>query len=230
MSQKDDQKELLKRCLYLQQEAVRLQKELEKAVSGQTAIQKVGLLAGKSSPDTRRAASSGGFAPASFGGQPALSPTDQPVLSTRDQPVLSPADQPVLSPASFAELQMLLVKVRVSMKTLQGIGQKSRAINEELQSLRDAVSSGGSGSEIAAAEKLQSLQVTSLLLAQTEAEADTLSAAYGELEAALKDAGKAVDEARSIQVRDALQRAAKLIGDAAVSLKSGEENLPLRLP
>ncbi len=189
MSQKDDQKELLKRCLYLQQEAVRLQKELEKAVSGQTAIQKVGLLAGKSSPDTRRAASSGGFAPASFGGQPALSPTDQPVLS--------PADQPVLSPASFAELQMLLVKVRVSMKTLQGIGQKSRAINEELQSLLDAVSSG---------------------------------AAYGELEAALKDAGKAVDEARSIQVRDALQRAAKLIGDAAVSLKSGEENLPLRLP
>ncbi len=222
MSQKDDQKELLKRCLYLQQEAVRLQKELEKAVSGQTAIQKVGLLAGKSSPDTRRAAPSGGFAPASFGGQPALSPTDQPVLS--------PADQPVLSPASFAELQMLLVKVRVSMKTLQGIGQKSRAINEELQSLLDAVSSGGSGSEIAAAEKLQSLQVTGLLLAQTEAEADTLSAAYGELEAALKDAGKAVDEARSIQVRDALQRAAKLIGDAAVSLKSGEENLPLRLP
>ena len=221
MSQKDDQKELLKRCLYLQQEAVRLQKELEKAVSGQTAIQKVGLLAGKSSSDTRRAASSGGFAPASFGGQPALSPTDQPVLS--------PADQPVLSPASSAELQMLLVKVRVSMKTLQGIGQKSRAINEELQSLRDAVSSG-SGSEIAAAEKLQSLQVTGLLLAQTEAEADTLSAAYGELEAALKDAGKAVDEARSIQVRDALQRAAKLIGDVAVSLKSGEENLPLRLP
>ena len=214
MSQKDDQKELLKRCLYLQQEAVRLQKELEKAVSGQTAIQKVGLLAGKSSPDTRRAASSGGFAPASFDWHPAL----------------SPADQPVLSPASFAELQMLLVKVRVSMKTLQGIGQKSRAINEELQSLLDAVSSGGSGSEIAAAEKLQSLQVTGLLLAQTEAEADTLSAAYGELEAALKDAGKAVDEARSIQVRDALQRAAKLIGDAAVSLKSGEENLPLRLP
>ena len=214
MSQKDDQKELLKRCLYLQQEAVRLQKELEKAVSGQTAIQKVGLLAGKSSPDTRRAASSGGFSPASFGGHPALSPTDQSVLS----------------PASFAELQMLLVKVRVSMKTLQGIGQKSRAINEELQSLRDAVSSGGSGSEIAAAEKLQSLQVTGLLLAQTEAEADTLSAAYGELEAALKDAGKAVDEARSIQVRDALQRDAKLIGDAAVSLKSGEENLPLRLP
>ena len=213
MSQKDDQKELLKRCLYLQQEAVRLQKELEKAVSGQTALQKVGLLAGKSSPDTRRAASSGGFSPASFGGQPALSPTDQPVLL----------------PASFAELQMLLVKVRVSMKTLQGIGQKSRAINEELQSLLDAVSSG-SGSEIAAAEKLQSLQVTGLLLAQTEAEADTLSAAYGELEAALKDAGKAVDEARSIQVRDALQRAAKLIGDAAVSLKSGEENLPLRLP
>ena len=199
MSQKDDQKELLKRCLYLQQEAVRLQKELEKAVSGQTAIQKVGLLAGKSSPDTRRAASSGGFDPASFGGQPALSPTDQPVLS--------PADQPVLSPASSAELQMLLVKVRVSMKNLKEIGRKSREVNEQLQSL----------------------QVTGLLLAQTEAEADTLSAAYGELEAALKDAGKAADEARSIQVRDALQRAAKLIGDAAVSLKSGEENLPLRL-
>lgn len=184
MCQKDDQKELFKKSRFLQQEAVRLQNELEKAVSGQAAIAQLGALAGKSAQDKIRAA-----------------PVGQ---SGRD-----PADnQSGWSPASAAELQMLLVKVRVSMKNLQEIGRKCREVNERLQSLRDDISSGSNGSENIVAERLQSLQMTGFLLTQTEAEADALSSAYGELEAALKDAGKAVDEARSIQVRDALRRAA----------------------
>ncbi len=191
MCQKDDQKELFRRSRFLQQEAVRLQKDLEKAVSGQAAIAELGVLAGKPVQDKI------GTAPA---GQSGRDPAD---------------DRSGWSPASAAELQMLLVKVRVSMKNLKEIGRKSREVNEQLQSLRDEISCGSNGSENIAAERLQSLQVTGFLLTQTEAEADALSSAYGELEAALKDAGKAVDEARSIQVRDALQRAAKLIGEAA---------------
>lgn len=193
MCQKDDQKELLRRSLYLQQEAVKLQKDLEKAVSGQAALPEHGALIRKSGPDRTCAVPAGQTDPDSA------------------------SDHSGLSPASFAELQMLLVKVRVSMKTLQEIGRKSRSVNKELQSLRDAVSSGSDRKGSAVAERLQSLQVTGLLLAQTEAEADALASAYEELEAALKNAGKAVDEARSIQVRDALQRAAKQIGKAAAS-------------
>jgi hypothetical protein len=114
--QKDDQKELFRRSRFLQQEAVRLQKDLEKAVSGQAAIAELGTLAGKPARDKIRTAPAG---------QSGRDPAD---------------DRSGWSPASAAELQMLLVKVRVSMKNLKEIGRKSREVNEQLQSIRDEIS------------------------------------------------------------------------------------------
>lgn len=129
------------------------------------------------------------------------------------------AESPALSSVSPAALQMLLLKVKIFRKTVREIGNRSRSIKDELQHLRDMISAESGGHSAEDTERLQSLSVTGVLLAQTEAEAETIFSAYSELEASLEDAGKAVDEARAIRLQNALQRAVKLITETASSSK-----------
>ena len=129
------------------------------------------------------------------------------------------AENPALSSVSPAALQMLLLKVKIFRKTVREIGNRSRSIKDELQHLRDMISAESGGHSAEDTERLQSLSVTGVLLAQTEAEAETIFSAYSELEASLEDAGKAVDEARAIRLQNALQRAVKLITETASSSK-----------
>lgn len=123
---------------------------------------------------------------------------------------------------------MLLLKVRVFLKTMRELEQKSILLGEKMEALQEVLrrtegsvravfeglqSSAGDGAvpeklhRSAAgrvvSERLRSLSVSRALVLQLQAEAGTLAAAYAELESALAEAGRAADQAAQIRLSKA---------------------------
>lgn len=156
--------------------------------------------------------------------------------------------------AGTAGLQMQLLKVRVFIRTMRELEERSRDLAGRIRQAEEMIFPDRAGMEMrglvpdpgapdagekdlpsgrmdragrdsdlppgrtddpALEQRRQSLEVTRILLAQIEAEASGLVSAYRELEAALVDAGRAMDDARAIQLNRAAAEAADRIRQAA---------------
>ena len=119
--------------------------------------------------------------------------------------------------AGSAQAGMILLKTRVFLKTMRDLEEKSGLLMERLDAVLEAprrgITDGASSGffDEAVSMRLHSLSVSRAMLLQLQAQARMLAAAYGELEGALVEAGKATDEARAVRLLQAAENARKII-------------------
>lgn len=155
--------------------------------------------------------------------------TGQQPLTEKDLAEIA-ASQKEGRPLPPARARMVLLKVRVFLKTLQGLEKESRLLRARMEALSEdhpCPENGGREDSEPGEHGLQkrgtgahglvdrgpdqhglgdhgpdqhSLGISRALLLQLEAEAETLAAAYRDLEQALSEAGRASDQADRIRL------------------------------
>ncbi len=125
--------------------------------------------------------------------------TGQQPLTEKDLAEIA-ASQKEGRPLPPARARMVLLKVRVFLKTLQGLEKESRLLRARMEALSEDHPCPENGGREDSGPDQHSLGISRALLLQLEAEAETLAAAYRDLEQALSEAGRASDQADRIRL------------------------------